>query len=429
MHKFLAVFTREYFERVRTKWFIIATVFGPILFGALFLLPMLLSTRAARSNRLGETVIIDATGTNLGDRVVRAMTDISSSGAPAIEVRRVAPSELAAAESLATAQVMAREHRGFVVLDDRTTSGQAARYAGRDASSLPTMERLERAIRESVLAQRLERQGMSADEISEVTAMRPNLNAERITDRGRGGSGIASFIFAFGVALYLYAAIILYGNNVLRGVMEEKQTRVAEVVLSSVSANRLLAGKVLGVGAVGLTQMILWTLSGVAIYKLRGPLLEQLGRDAPIAAALPDVSFGVWLIYLAYFVLGFLLYAALFAAVGAMVSSEQEAQQAAQPVMLLIVASVIFMQPVLFDPVGTLAQVTTLVPFSSPILMPMRMSMVPVPASEIAASLAILALSCAAIIWLAARIYRVGLLMYGKRPSLRELARWVRYAG
>ena len=427
MRKFRAIFAREYLERVRTKWFIVATVFGPLLFGALFLLPMLLSTRAARSNRLGETVIIDATGAGLGDRVVRGMTTLSS-GDPAIDVRVVPAAELAAAESLATAQVMAREQRGFVVLDDQTTAGVAARYAGRDASSLPMMERLERAIREAVLAQRLEREGMSAEDIGEVTAMRPRLASERITDRGRGGSGIASFIFAFGVALYLYAAIILYGNNVLRGVMEEKQTRVAEVVLSSVSANRLLAGKVLGVGAVGLTQMVLWTVSGVAIYKLRAPLLEQLGRDAP-TLALPDVSIGIWLIYLAYFVLGFLLYASLFAAVGSMVSSEQEAQQAAQPVMLLIVASVIFMQPVLFDPVGTLAQVTTLVPFSSPILMPMRMSMVPVPVTEIAASLAILALSCAAVIWLAARIYRVGLLMYGKRPTMRELARWVRYAG
>ena len=428
MRKFRAIFAREYLERVRTKWFLIATIFGPVLFGALFLLPMLLSTRAARSNQLGQTVIIDATGAGLGERVVRGMTTLSS-GEPTIEVREVTLPELAAAESLATAQVMAGEQRGFVVLDTQTTAGVEARYAGRDASSLPTMERLERSIREAVLARRLEQQGMSAEEIGEVSRMRPTLRSERITDRGRGGSGIASFIFAFGVALYLYAAIILYGNNVLRGVMEEKQSRVAEVVLSSVSANRLLAGKVLGVGAVGLTQMILWTISGVAIYKLRAPLLEQLGRDAPMTAALPDVSLGIWIIYLAYFVLGFLLYASLFAAVGAMVSSEQEAQQAAQPVMLLIVASVIFMQPILFDPGGTLAQVMTLVPFSSPILMPMRMSMVPVPTGEIAMSLAILALSSAAVIWLAARIYRVGLLMYGKRPTMRELARWVRYAG
>lgn len=427
MDKFRAVFAREYLERVRTKWFIIATVFGPLLFAALFILPMLLSTRAARSTRLGETVIIDATGTDLGARVATRIADPQSTE-PNTEIRTVPAAELAAAESLATQQVMEQAKRGYVVLDARTMSGISARYAGRDASSLPTMERLEGAIRTAVLAQRLEERGMSESQAEELTRMRPQLTSERITDRGRGGSGMASFIFAFGVAMYLYAAIILYGQNVLRGVMEEKQSRVAEVVLSSVSANKLLAGKVLGVGAVGMTQLLIWTASGVAIYRLRAPLMEQLGREASTTMALPDVSFGVWVLFLAYFLLGFLLYAALFAAVGAMVGSEQEAQQAAQPVILLIVASIVFMQPVLFDPTSTMAQVTTIIPFMSPILMPMRMSMVPLPLWEMATSLGVLALSCAACIWLAARIYRVGLLMYGKRPTLRELARWVRYA-
>lgn len=427
MGKFGAVFAREYLERVRTKWFMIATIFGPLLFAALFILPMFLSSRAARATRLGETIILDATATDLGERVAAGVADPGRS-TPNTEVRSVAAGELAAAESLATEEVMRQAKRGYVILDSRTTAGISARYAGRDASSLPTMERLQGAIRTAVLSQRLEARGLTIAEAEELTRVRPRLESERITDRGRGGSGLASFVFAFGVAMYLYAAIILYGQNVLRGVMEEKQSRVAEVVLSSVRANTLLAGKVLGVGAVGMTQLLIWTASGVAIYRLRAPIMEQFGGQASSALILPDVSIAIWLLYIAYFLLGFLLYAALFAAVGAMVGSEQEAQQAAQPVILLIVASVVFMQPVLFDPSGTLARVTTIIPFMSPILMPMRMSMVPVSAGELAASLGVLALSCVAVIWLAARIYRVGLLMYGKRPSLRELARWVRYA-
>jgi ABC-2 type transport system permease protein len=427
MDKFRAVFAREYLERVRTKWFIIATVFGPLLFAALFILPMLLSSRAVRDTQLGETVIIDGTGTDLGDRIAARVADPGRE-TPNTEVRNVSADELAEAESLATQEVMQQARRGYVILDSRTAAGISARYAGRDASSLPTMERLEGAIRTSLLAQRLEGRGMTTAQADELTRMRPQLQSERITDRGRGGSGLASFFFAFGVAMYLYAAIILYGQNVLRGVMDEKQSRVAEVVLSSISANKLLAGKVLGVGAVGITQLLIWTASGVAIYRLRAPLMEQLGGQASASMTLPDVSLGVWVLFLTYFVLGFLFYAALFAAVGAMVGSEQEAQQAAQPVILLIVASVVFMQPVLFDPGGTLAQVTTTIPFMSPILMPMRMSMVPVPPLELATSLGVLAVSSILVIWLAARIYRVGLLMYGKRPTLRELARWVRYA-
>ncbi|HUF28528.1 MAG TPA: ABC transporter permease [Gemmatimonadaceae bacterium] len=427
MRRFGAVFAREYLERVRTRWFIIATVFGPILLSALIVLPAILGTRAARQTRLGETVILDATGTELGARVAAAIADPSRSE-PLTDVRRVTAGGLAQAEAEATAAVMAQDRRGYLVLDERTMAGLTTRYAGRDATSPPMMERLERALSDAVLSLRLENEGLSVDQVESVTRVRPRLQAEQITDRGRGGSGMASFLLAFVVALYLYAAIILYGQNVLRGVMEEKQTRVAEVVLSSVSANTLLAGKVLGVGAVGLTQLLVWTVSGVAIYRLREPLMATMGMSAPAAMTLPDVSLLVWVVYLAYFVLGFLFYAALFAAVGAMVGSEQEAQQAAQPVMLLIVASVVFMQPVLLDPAGGLARTMTTLPFSSPILMPMRLSMVPVPPGELAASLVVLAASCVAALWLSARIYRVGILMYGKRASLREVARWVRYA-
>ena len=132
---------------------------------------------------------------------------------------------------------------------------------------------------------------------------------------------------------------------------------------------------------------------------------------------------------LSYFVLGFIFYSALFAAVGAMVSSQEDVQQASMPVMLMLVSSVIFMQPILMKPDSPLARTMTLIPFSAPILMPLRMSLVAVPWYELAASLGGVALACVAAIWLSARIYRVGLLMYGKRPSFSELARWVRYAG
>ena len=144
---------------------------------------------------------------------------------------------------------------------------------------------------------------------------------------------------------------------------------------------------------------------------------------------LPAIGGGALVLLLAFFLLGFIFYAALFAAVGAMVSSDQEAQQAAQPVMLLLIAGIIFLNPVLLDPQSTLAKVVSILPFSAPIIMPLRLSLIAVPAWELAASLAALILACLLAVWLAARIYRVGMLMYGKRPSMRELVRWVRMAG
>jgi ABC-2 type transport system permease protein len=140
------------------------------------------------------------------------------------------------------------------------------------------------------------------------------------------------------------------------------------------------------------------------------------------------VSAGDGLLLLLFFVLGFVFYAALFAAVGAMVNSDQEAQQAAQPVMLMLVAAAIFIQPVTFNPTGGLATTMSWLPFSSPIIMPLRLTIINVPTSELIGSLIVLLLSCLLVVWLAARIYRVGLLMYGKRPTLRELGHWIRYS-
>ena len=235
--------------------------------------------------------------------------------------------------------------------------------------------------------------------------------------------------------------IALYGQNILRGVMEEKTTRVAEVVVSSVSTDTLLAGKVFGVGLVAVTQVLAWVGLSAAMMFYLGPMLAaRMGPGAGAAAAsarglpmdsitgaLPTIGTSVMI--LGYFVLGFIFYASLFAAVGAMVSSQEDVQQASMPVMLMLISSIIFVQPVLLSPGSPFAKVMSIIPFTAPIIMPLRMSLVAVPWYELTASLGGVAIACFAAIWVSARIYRVGLLMYGKRPSFAELARWVRYAG
>ncbi len=147
---------------------------------------------------------------------------------------------------------------------------------------------------------------------------------------------------------------------------------------------------------------------------------------APMSFAFPTIEPYVIVALLLFFLLGYTLYASLFAAVGAMVSTQEEANQAVQPVMMLLIFSVIFMQPVMLNPTGRLSEVMSLIPFSAPIIMPLRMTATPVPPLQIALSLAGVALAALGAIWVSARIYRVGLLMYGKRPSMRELLRWVR---
>jgi ABC-2 type transport system permease protein len=436
MDKFWVVFKREYLERVRTKWFIIVTLFGPVFFGTIMVLPGYLSMRGMRGATVGHVRILDASGTDLGQRVVARIqrgapvtspTDVSD--APprdAIVVEQVTPAELPAREDSLVALVQREELTGYLVLDSATVVSGNARYAGRNAASVGENERLEAAVRGALLAYRAEGAGLSADAAESITRLRVDLRTERITDKGRGGSGLASAIFGFLIAFLLYMSIILYGQNILRGVLEEKTTRVAEVIVSSVSPETLLAGKVIGVGAVGLTQQLVWVVSGVAFWTQRSRIFAMLGIEGMPSVSFPQIAPLVLLALVLFFVLGYTFYATLFAAVGAMVSSQEEAQQAAQPVMMMLVFSIIFVQPVMLNPTGMLAEVMSWLPFSAPIIMPMRMTTIPVPALEIVGSLLGLTLACAAGIWVSARIYRVGLLMYGKRPSVKELVRWVR---
>lgn len=423
--KLWAVVKREYLERVRTKWFVVATIFGPLLLGALLIVPAVLANRSMKNAQLGTVEILDATGIGLGERVALGMRGGIMGDTSRVAVRTLAPAELAPAESLATRRVMNRQLTGYLVLDSLSARGERARYAGRNAQSFSEIENIERILRQSITIQRLEEAGVGADRARTIANVRLQLDAEKITDDGRAGSGMFSFIFAGGIAFLLYMSIVFYGQNVLRGVQEEKQTRVAEVVISSVTPETLLAGKVLGVGAVGVTQQVLWVISSFVMYHFRAPILERFGVPSP-PISLPGVTIASGVLLLAYFVLGYAFYASLHAAVGAMVSDEREAQQAVQPVMLLLVATAIFIQPVLMQPTGQLATTLSYLPFSSPIIMPMRLALTSVDPLETAGSLVILLLSTAAVVWIAARIYRVGLLMYGKRPSLAELGRWIR---
>jgi ABC-2 type transport system permease protein len=427
MGKTWAVISREYLERVRSKWFVIATVFGPILLAAMMIVPAWLSIRSGRTADLGNIVVVDATGVGLGGRVADQLATGPRAMRIRPEVRTIEPAEIAQAETLLTRDVMDGRHSGYLVLDRQTLDGERARYAGRAASSIPIIERLRNTVRTSILSMRLEEAGVSPDLARDMTRFQLQLETERITERGRGGSGRVNAIFSFGLAFLLYMTILLYGQAIMRGVIEEKQTRVAEVIVSSIRPDQLLAGKVLGVGAVAFTQIFVWVTAGWALAKFRAPLLAAMGLPA-MPFQMPEISPTLGALLLLLFALGFIFYAALFAAVGAMVNTDQEAQQAATPLMMLVIFAALFIQPVLFNPSGLLAQWVTMLPFSAPILMPVRLATVQVPLVEIIASLLILALSCVVVVWAAARIYRVGLLMYGKKPTIRELARWIRYA-
>ncbi len=448
MDKLWVVIKREYLERVRSKWFIFTTIFGPVFFAAITILPTYMTTRSMKNAHVASIHILDATGTGLGQRVADRMAIHQNADAPAglgtgrgprsvaasqpdaipSVVENVNPPRLAVAESLATNDVMNKVSPGYLVLDSATLTSYKARYAGRNASAVGEMEVMQTAIRQSIIASRLEGAGIKAERVDSLTNVKVDLTSVRLDERGRGDSGIVSFIFGAIVAFMLYMMIMLYGQNVMRSVLEEKTTRVAEVIMASVKPDVLLAGKILGVGAVGLTQQIVWVGSAGAFITYGAVMAKAMGTPSMQGITFPTVPPMLLVSLVLFFILGYVLYSAMFAAVGAMVGSQEEVQQAAQPVILLLVASIIFFQPILLNPSGKLAVAMSIIPFTSPIIMPVRMTTIQVPPLELAASLAALAITCLVVIWAAARIYRIGLLMTGKKPNLQELMRWIKYA-
>ena len=447
MAKLLVVFRREYLERVRSKWFLLGTLLGPVFFLLVAGAPRLLGDRPAGNSDLAHIEVIDATGAGLGSRVVGELRErYPLSRAPYLTV--VDESKRAVAQDRALLRVQRNEVSGYLVLDSATLAGRSVRYDGRNANSSNDVGAIRAVVRSQVLAERMERDGIDAKRVVRLERFPLDIHTQRIGDKGREKEDqIGQIFLGYAVALLLYMMIVIYGQAIMRSVLEEKTTRVAEVVVSSVNTDILLAGKIIGVGLVAITQVLSWVVISVAAMQYGGRFLfGDQGRAGVAAAAagsmgaggspglgllaagIPAVPLWAAIALFGCFVLGFIFYAALFAAVGAMVNSQEDVQQAATPVMLLLVSSVIFMGPIMANPGSAMARTMSMLPTSAPIIMPLRITLVPVPWFEVVGALAGVAAACAASIWLSGRIYRVGLLMYGKKPSFRELARWIRHA-
>ena len=248
------------------------------------------------------------------------------------------------------------------------------------------------------------------------------LDAVHIEKGKEGVSGAAIFATAVAMVMLLYLVVLIYGVAVMRSVIEEKSSRIMEVLLSSVTAKELLAGKILGVGAVGLTQILIWIIFAVAFAVSGMMAAKSFVSEIHIPTA-GVIFFGV------FFVLGYFLYSAMYAAIGSMVTTDQEAQQMQWPAMVPIILAVFLMNPVIQQPNSQLAFWLSIIPFFAPLLMLVRVLVEEPPVWQLALCLGLMLATIYGLLSLASRIYRVGILMYGKRPTLPELRRWLRYTG
>jgi ABC-2 type transport system permease protein len=437
MHKLWAVIRREFQARVQTKAFVISTVLGPLLMAFVTILPVLLNNRETRPKHV---IVIDAASGQFGLKLERALSDVKRDSSPTGKKRYIVSRVVALGrltevrDSLVRLTGLAKDtvHQidGLLIATDSALESGRVQYLGANVGSPSEMGSLSNLVEQPIMIERLERRGV--DPVLVREAQGPiDLETNKITEGHlTGESGDSSFVLAYAMSFLLYFTLLIYGVQVMTSVIEEKSNRIMEVLASSLSPFQLMAGKVIGVGAVGLLQLGIWV--GTAAYlSANAVMITGLFHMPPESAAhmpLPAIGLDLLFVFLAFFLVGFFLFAAAYAAVGAMCNTIQEAQQASSVLMLLVLTAFISMFSLLNDPNGTLAKVMSMIPFFAPIVMPVRYSLTSISPLEVLTSFGITFLGMLAVAWLAGRIYRVGILMYGKKPSLRELLHWVRAA-
>jgi ABC-2 type transport system permease protein len=427
MHNIWTLVQREYLERVRTRSFVIFTLLMPALMAGTVLIP----AKLAEMNSGGERHIVIvannaplavAVGKELANsKPTTGIEDEEEFGKPVLYSIQVDTDTSDAERDRLRQQVSSGEITGFLWLTNAALADHKILYSTKEAADFGQSIELRNAIKNAVTKASLQQKGMSRPEIDAL--LTPfTLKTVRIEKGKEGASGTTVFFTAFAMVMLLYVVVLIYGMAVMRSVIEEKSTRIMEVLLSTVTSKELLAGKILGVGAVGLTQILVWVIFAL-LFSVPGLIAAKsfLGEiHVPVAGM---VAFAI------FFLLGYLLYSSMYAAIGSMVNTDQEAQQMQWPAMIPIILAVFLMNAVIQHPNSPLAFWLSIVPFFAPILMLVRILIEQPPMWQIALCIGLMIATIYGLLSLSARIYRVGILMYGKRPTLPELRRWLRYAG
>jgi len=448
MNTTILIIKREYLVRVRKRSFIIMTILGPLLIFGFY---ALIGWAAVSSASQKKIAIVDESGQFSGQFKDDDELAFTYEKQPLESAKK-------------TFVKQGYEALVFIPKDVIKQPKTVQIFAEKNVN-FNLQNNIERAISKQIETIKLKDAGINQQIIQDakvkVSAQTVNLSK---ADQ-KSSNSIATMIIGWVCAFMIYISVFIYGTQVMRGVMEEKTNRIVEVIISSVKPIQLMMGKIIGVGLVGLTQFLLWITLTVTLFTVgsavvgdkatRGQQAMQtsgaagaMGGQATVEAmnspeakqaqqsVVADVmqaidSLNIPLIvgcFLFYFLGGYLLYSALFGAVGAAVDNETETQQFMVPITIPIIGAIAISQFVVKDPDGPLAFWTSMFPLTSPIIMMVRVP-VGVPAWQLILSMALLVLGFVGTTWLAARIYRVGILMYGKKPSYKELSKWVFYKG
>ena len=420
MNKILSIIKREYIQAVRTKGFIIATILVPVLMAAVLGIPILAAVISVGDQKtIG---VVDLSQEIYEGCEERLEGHKLKDGRSRYILEKIRPSEdIEGLRESLRKEVLDKKLSAYIILPEDISQGGEVQYASLHTTDFDETRRIQGALSSVVIEKRLGKEGLDPQKIGQYLRG-VNLTPVKVTKKGEEKDTRGTFAYSYVLVLILYMSLILYGAAIMRGVLEEKTSRVVEVVVSSLKPFQLMAGKILGIGAVGLTQFSIWAVSAVFAFRYGKAKIPSGG-----GFNLPSIPIYVFVYFVLFFLLGFFLYATFFAAIGSMVNSEKEAQQYQTPVVMFLVVPMLLMMLILRSPNSTLAVILSMIPLFAPILMLMRVCVLFPPFIQVGGSIVLLILSILFMIWLASKIYRVGILMYGKPPKLKEIAKWVKY--
>ncbi len=423
MRKIISVIKREYIQIVRTKGFIIGTILGPVLMAAFIVVPVLIQFVSVDKQ---ETIGIVDLSRSVFEELDKKLDQKLKDGSRRYLLQEFLPQDNV--DELLQGlneKVLAKELTAYIYIPANIAEGGMAEYVAENVSDFDKQGNIGQALSSIIIEKRLRGEGLDPEKIGQY--LRPvRLDTKKVTKRGVERDMGGTFMISFVLVLILYATVIFYGQIILRGVIEEKSSRVVEIVLSSLRPFQLMAGKILGIAAVGFTQYAIWALFGLAATRYSGNIVS---RFFPAAGnfPIPTIPAYIFVYFIIFFILGYFLYGTMYAGIGSMVNNEKEAQQLVMPVTMFLVVPIMLMTFVIRSPDSSLSVILSLIPVFAPILMLLRISVLLPPFSQIAASIVFLILTTVLMIWLSAKIYRVGILMYGKRPGFSEILKWLRY--
>lgn len=448
MRKFLAVVKHEY-KKIVLKWtFLIGTLLFPLMAAMFAIVPAIIFSLKGEPTRI---VVIDPTNkiaprlkANLSPEKiaekVRQAAENSSTDLTASQEERMKQSAETLGGSFVFAdykpeektleqirrelngRIIANEIDAYLVIPPNFEATDAKfEFFSRKAGDFIANDTLKDALNEAVRSQRLADANISESKLKELSK-NVELTAKQIDEKGNETGGDETFFASLIIGLMIYIMLAIYGNMIMGAVVEEKETRIAEILFSSAKPFELLTGKLVGVGLAGLTQLAIWIISALVLV---GVGLAQLGA-AGASFSIPNITPLMIILFFIYFLLGFFIYASIFALIGSMVTSMQEGGQFAFPPVMILLIGFYFSFAVMRDPASSLSFWVSIVPFFAPVTMPVRILAQTPPFWQIGLSILLNALAIAALVWLAARVYRVGMLMYGKRATIPEVWKWIR---